>query len=81
MRKIISVTFSIVILLLSSVFGYGDGDQQGKELTLMVYMCGSNLESQNNCATRDKAEMQYSGLNTDAVNLILLTGGDRKSVV
>lgn len=79
MRKIISVTFSIVILLLSSVFGYGDGDQQGKELTLMVYMCGSNLESQNNCATRDKAEMQYSGLNTDAVNLILLTGGSEKT--
>lgn len=47
------------------------------EVTVMVYMIGSDLESNYGAATADINEMAYSGLN-DNINLILETGGSRR---
>ena len=46
-------------------------------VTIMVYMCGTDLESKNGMATRDLVEMQNATL-SDKVNLIVLTGGCKK---
>jgi len=73
MKKAICSFFSLVTILLLTFPASAQSAE--KELTLMVYMCGSNLESLNGCASRDRVEMQGAGLNTDAVNLVLLTGG------
>ncbi len=43
-------------------------------VTLMVYMCGSDLESKNGMATRDLIEMTKATL-SDNINLIVFTGG------
>lgn len=48
---------------------------EGRELTLMVYMCGSNLESNDGAATRDITEMLRSGYNTDKITVLVMTGG------
>lgn len=48
---------------------------EGAELTLMVYMCGSNLESQYSAATMDLLEMASSGYDMKKVNLLVMTGG------
>lgn len=43
-------------------------------VTIMVYMCGTDLESKHGMATADLQEMQKASLN-DNVNIIVYTGG------
>ncbi len=47
----------------------------GKDkVTVMVYMCGTDLESRSRMATKDLIEMQSASL-SDSVNLLIYTGG------
>ncbi|SHH70651.1 hypothetical protein SAMN02745229_00885 [Butyrivibrio fibrisolvens DSM 3071] len=46
-------------------------------VTVMVYMCGADLESRSGMATRDLNEMVYADL-SDKVNVIVETGGAKK---
>lgn len=50
---------------------------QAKE-TLMVYMVGSNLESEAGAATADLQEMALSGYDSDEMNIIVCAGGAQK---
>ena len=51
---------------------------RGKDkVTLMVYMIGSDLESQSGMGTADLNEMVYSGLENHKVNVLVETGGCR----
>ena len=47
------------------------------EVTVMVYMIGSNLESDSRAATNDINEMLYSQMESN-INLVIETGGARK---
>jgi len=49
--------------------------QRKRAWTIMIYMIGSDLESLEGAATADINEMLESGVDTEAVNVILLTGG------
>ena len=49
----------------------GDGTDK---VTIMVYMCGTDLESKYGMASNDLAEMAKASLN-DNVNIIVYTGG------
>lgn len=49
-----------------------------RKLTLMVYMCGSNLESSYGLASSDIAEMILSKGTTDEVSVLLMTGGTQR---
>lgn len=49
----------------------GDGTDQ---ITLMVYMCGTDLESRSGMATNDLMEMTKASIN-DHLNIIVFTGG------
>ncbi len=50
----------------------------GKDIvTIMVYMCGADLESRSGMATRDIQEMLSANLG-DNVNLVLYTGGAKQ---
>ncbi|MCR5594953.1 MAG: peptidase C11 [Lachnospiraceae bacterium] len=51
----------------------GGGDDV---VTIMVYMCGTDLESKNGMASNDLAEMAQAKL-ADNVNIIVYTGGCR----
>ena len=48
------------------------------EVTVMVYICGSDLESENGMATADLNEMLHANLNDEQVNVIVETGGAKK---
>ena len=51
----------------------------GKDtVTIMVYLCGSDLESEHSMATADLNEMLHANLNDDKVNIIVETGGAKK---
>lgn len=52
----------------------GDGTDTA---TILVYMCGADLESQYGMATADINEMAYAS-QSDQVNVILQTGGAKK---
>ena len=47
------------------------------EVTIMVYMCGTDLESQQGMATSDLKEMAAATIG-DKINLIVFTGGCRR---
>ena len=51
--------------------------KEKKTLTVMVYMCGSDLESDYGCATNDISEMVCSGFNTEKVQVLVMTGGSQ----
>ncbi len=74
------------IKIFETLGDYSDSKVQIKEcqknmpratITIMVYMCGSDLESKSGMATRDIQEMLASNID-DHVNLIILTGGSTK---
>ncbi len=51
----------------------------GKDVvTVMVYICGSDLESENGMATADLNEMLHATLDDSHVNVIVETGGAKK---
>ena len=56
------------------------GGSAEKEYTVMVYIVGSNLESQVGAATSDIEEMEEAGLDYSMTNLLLYTGGSRRWV-
>lgn len=47
------------------------------KVTLMVYMCGTDLESKYGMATSDLNEMLHAELDDDHVNVIVETGGTK----
>lgn len=49
-----------------------------KALTVMVYMCGSNLETLDGSASADIGEMLQSNFDADRVNLAVMMGGSRR---
>lgn len=55
----------------TEIIGNGKDD-----VTLMLYMCGTDLESQNQMATLDLQEMLNANLSED-VNLLVYTGGTK----
>ncbi|MBO4384003.1 MAG: peptidase C11 [Clostridia bacterium] len=46
-------------------------------VTIMVYMCGTDLESKYGMATNDLNEMLHAELNDDKINVIVETGGTK----
>ena len=54
----------------------GNGVKREKaDLTLLVYMIGSDLESKTAAASDDIEEMVNSGVDSDKINLLVYTGG------
>ncbi len=52
------------------------GDNSARKLTVMVYMCGSNLESLNGSASEDIQEMKDSGISNE-ISLLIMAGGSK----
>ena len=48
------------------------------KVTIMIYMIGSDLESQNGMATSDLNEMLYAQLDNKNINLFVQTGGCKR---
>ena len=54
------------------------GVREPKAYTIMIYMNGSDLESENGEATKDLREMLTSGVDTQRFNILIFTGGTRR---
>ena len=56
----------------------GEKSSGGKTLTLMLYLCGSDLESKAGAASSDLEEILASGVDPGAVNVVVMAGGTTK---
>lgn len=70
-------TLSAVLMILwaALLLHPAEADTAPRRLTLMIYMCGSNLESGHGAASTDIEEMKASGLKSRDVTVLLMTGG------
>ena len=69
--------FGLILLLLAFLVpvSMAGSETSSRKLTLMVYMCGSNLESSYGSASADIREMMDSGAGGQDVSLLVMTGG------
>ena len=72
-RTALPVLFALLFCLILSAAAAGEKKPAG--LTVMVYMCGSDLESSYASATRDIEEMIGSGAGGPEVSILVLAGG------
>ena len=79
-KKRIACAFVILALaaLLCAFSGAEAGEKAPARMTIMVYLCGSDLESSSAAATQDLEEMRASGAGGTDVPLIVMAGGARK---
>ena len=75
MKQRAAALLLVLCLLSGTAAGAFASEAPGKIITLMVYMCGSNLESGSGAATADLLEMAGSGYDAKKVNLLVMTGG------
>ena len=71
-RRLFALWLILALCAALSAPAAADG---GQTITLMVYMCGSNLESGSAAATADLMEMANSGYDHRKINLLVMTGG------
>ena len=71
MRKLLLIVAALLLLCLPV-----QADQP--RLTLMIYMTGSNLESEYFAATSDIQEMVAARYNQQQINVLIMTGGSEK---
>lgn len=83
--KRILVKFISVILLLamlgipfSAIAESGQQAPPVKKYTVMLYLCGSDLESLDGQASGDIMSIIQAGYNTEEINVVALLGGARK---
>ena len=65
----------ILLTVLAALPEWGAARAEGRKLTLMVYMCGSNLESSYGSASADIREMMDAGVSFRDVSVLVMTGG------
>ncbi len=86
LRKRGAIISLLGVLVLLAGFGKGDGSQSEQPIssgavarqTILIYMVGSDLETQNGAASMDMEEIRTAGVDTTEANIIVLTGGSIK---
>ena len=73
MIKRLTAVVIAALMALIPLSGMSTGDS--RQLTLMIYMCGSNLESGYGAATADMQEMMASGFDAKKMTVLVMTGG------
>ena len=63
-----------LVLLLACLITFASAEEE-RSMTVMVYMCGSNLESGYGVASDDLIEMRGAGLNSRETAVLVMTGG------
>lgn len=76
LRKYLPLLLAALIAVLPAAGTVSRARAAGNELTVLVYLCGADLESENGQATDDIREMISSGIgDSGSVSVLLATGG------
>ena len=77
MRRVLLRLVPVLLLAVCLMFGIiQPGRADGRKLTLMIYMCGSNLENDYGSASGDIAEMIKAKVDK-SVTILLMAGGSK----
>ena len=66
---------SMAVLTVFCMAGGAAAEAAQRKLTVLVYMCGSNLESSGGSASADIREMTEADVNPQQTGLLVMTGG------
>ena len=72
MKRILIFLLVLIMLPLSVL---AEDRENNRHLTLMVYLCGSDLETRYGLATRDLLEIRDACRGNDAVTVLVMAGG------
>ena len=74
------VLLVVGIILLTQNNGNGSRvlDENAKERTVLIYLCGANLESKNGIATSEIEALLDSDIDIENMNVLIYTGGSKK---
>ena len=80
-NSIIIIILSSVIIILLAVFiviAFSGKSKVNLSRTIMIYMVGADLESENGLATVDLNEINYNLMDNQNINVLLVAGGSKK---
>ena len=80
-NSIIIIILSSVIIMLLAVFiviAFSGKSKVNLSRTIMIYMVGADLESENGLATVDLNEINYNLMDNQNINVLLVAGGSKK---
>lgn len=77
LQKFLSCCLMGLLLLGCVIPAQAEAPQQ-KKITFMIYLCGTDLETENSQASRFLGELLRAQYNTQEINVIALAGGTRK---
>ena len=75
MRRLRRTAWAAVLLIVLGLALVPGRAEPSRELTLMVYLCGSDLESGNGSASADIAEMMAAQYDARRVTVLVMSGG------
>ena len=74
-RRRLTAAAAVLLLILAVFSASADTAEPGRKLTLMVYLCGSNLESEYGSASADLREMMAAQADPQKVSVLVMAGG------
>ena len=77
MKRIWKILAVLAVLLACCSFAISESSGQPR-LTIMIYMCGSNLESSSGAASADVEEMKFADFDPEQVSLLVMAGGTKE---
>ena len=78
MKKLFFIKSCIVLFFILCTVTIQAKSNEQKPYTIMIYMNGSDLESEHGLATDDLVEIIDSGLDSRNANVLILTGGAKR---
>ena len=77
MRKILALLLSVMLLAGICDGAWAESEEPAAEWTVMVYLCGTDLESEGQCATRNLMQIADT-VPSESVNVVIETGGTKQ---
>ena len=77
MKRFLSLLLSLALLAGVCGAAWAEGEQPADEWTVMIYLCGTDLESRSQSATHNLQQIAET-VPVDSVNVVIETGGARE---
>lgn len=77
-KNIIIIPAVLLIIIIILVLNFNKTNKKNVSRTIMIYMVGSNLESQSGLATTDLESIEYNDMDNENINVVLIAGGSKE---
>ena len=77
-KNIIIIPAVLLLIIIILVLNFNKTSKKNVSRTIMIYMVGSNLESQSGLATTDLESIEYNDMDNENINVVLIAGGSKE---